>query len=201
MESPSDPYALPMSAFLTFRFGLFSGMLLLMALSLPSIATAQAPCVQALSEAESRYRRGRFEAAARLAKRCLETEGLPEARAIQAYRLLGLIYLRQDSLEAAKRAVTNLLTMAPDYAPDPVVDPPIYVSLVAIVRQERGPFRQEAPPPAAPEPSWFRQNWGWLAAGGGLVVTSLVTLLLGGGSGGGGGTGTEPLPPPPPPPQ
>lgn len=180
--------ALPMTRL---RLLALKGCLLLL-LGLPSVAVAQQSCTQELEEAETQYVEGNFEEALRLATNCLEQTDVPDTSAVEAYRLIGLAHLRMDSLEAAREAIANIFEIEPRYEADPVEDPPEYVSLVAIVRRERGPFEEPAE-----EPSWFQRNWGWVAAGGGVVLSGIVALLAGGGGGGGGG---EPLPPPPPPP-
>lgn len=180
--------ALPMT-----RLRLLSlGGCLLLLLSLPSVTAAQQPCTQELEEAETQYVEGNFEEALRLASDCLEQTDVPDTTAVEAYRLMGLAHLRMDNPEEAREAISNLLDIEPRYEADPVEDPPEYVSLVAIVRRERGPVEEPAE-----EPSWIQRNWGWVAAGGGVVLSGIVALLAGGGGGGGGG---EPLPPPPGPP-
>ncbi len=170
-----------------------------MLLPAPAAAQEVPSCAELLTEGERSYLLGRFDEAIQRATNCLRQGDVPEATAVRALRLQALAHLKLDDLEAAKAAISNLLNLAPRYEPDPVQQPPAYISLVAIVKQERGPVE----PLPEERPSWLRRNWGWVPGGGGLVLTGLVTLLVGsggGGTGGGGGGGLEPLPPPPTPP-
>lgn len=185
---------------------LASAGLLLLIVGVPRPAAAQQlqdPCEQSLAKADSNYTRGRFEAAVRLARLCLQAPNASDEYTIRAYRLLALAYLRQDSLGAAKEAIRQLLVVAPRYEPDPVTDPPAYFSLVAIVKKARAPLRE---PTAAQQESssWFTRAWNWVWVSlGGAAAVGLTALVLagGGGTGGGGGNGGPgELPPPPPPP-
>jgi hypothetical protein len=99
--------------------------------------SAQAPnsCEPLLSVAEERYVQREFAEAEALVRACLAQTDRADAEAVQSYRLLALIALRQDDGPGAERAVRQLLSVAPDYAPDPVQDPPAYVDLVAVVAE------------------------------------------------------------------
>lgn len=188
---------------------LFAGIsLLALTAGLPRPAAAQqtgdqqlqVACEQILAKADSNYTNGRFEAAVRLALRCLQTADPSDQQMIRAYRLLGLAYLRQDRLEDAKQVIAGLLTVAPQYEPDPVKDPPAYFSLVAIVKEERELTSEQTPNAPQEEETWISQTWNWiLVTAAGAVTTGLLVLLLAG-DGGPGDSGSGDLPPPPAPP-
>lgn len=153
-------------------------------------------CSALLDEAQSAYLNGNYDAAIQQVAACLDQSGVEKEQAVRAYRLMSLAHLRQDELDAAREAIVNLLGVAPDYEADPVSDPPTYVSMVAIVRQEIQP--QGAPAEAAEEERtpFFRRTSTWLGLGGVLLAGGAVAFFtVGGGIGGDGGA--EPLPPPP----
>lgn len=99
------------------------------------VAQTPAPCEPLLSAAEERYVQREFAEAEALVRACLAQAERTDAEAVQSYRLLALIALRQDNSLAAERAVRQLLSVAPDYTPDPVQDPPAYVRLVTSVEE------------------------------------------------------------------
>lgn len=99
------------------------------------VAQAPAPCEPLLSAAEERYVQREFAEAEALVRACLAQGERTDAEAVQSYRLLALIALRQDDSLAAERAVRQLLAVSPEYTPDPVQDPPAYVRLVASVEE------------------------------------------------------------------
>lgn len=96
-------------------------------------AQATATCAPILAAADERYIQREFDEAEALARACLAQAQLSDEGAVQAYRLLALIALRQEDLSGAETAVAQLLIVAPGYAPDPVQDPPSYVELIAAV--------------------------------------------------------------------
>jgi tetratricopeptide (TPR) repeat protein len=107
---------------------------LLLALALaPDPARAQA-CASALPRAEADYRAGRFDEAIDRLERCLDANAFQADERRQAYRLIGLSFIGKDREAEAREAVRNLLLAAPDYRPDPNLDPPPFV---ALVEQER----------------------------------------------------------------
>jgi hypothetical protein len=182
-------------------------------------AQATATCEPILAAADERYIQREYDEAEALVRACLAQAGISTDEAIQAHRLLALIALRQDDLPGAELAITNLLAIAPDYAPDPVQDPPAYVDLVVVVeeRLRTDPAAPPADPPvdivqADPDdadgplppvvqtpPRERRGITRWLLIGGGVVVAGLAAVLVatGGSSSPPSGGGT-PLPPPPP---
>jgi hypothetical protein len=191
-------------------------------------AAAQTPdetCLTALDQAERQYRNGDYDASVQLLSACLDRTGIADSIATSAYRLLALSHLRSDNLERARLAVVNLLGVDPGFRPDPVADPPPFVSLVAVVREQiQTPLpsdsiapvvaqnpdlatdpaagANDAARPSRPTP-FFRRTSTWLALGGSLLVGGVVSLVTAtGGTGGGGGEPPPPTPPadlPPPP--
>lgn len=98
-------------------------------------AQATPTCAPILSAADERYIQREFNEAEALARACLAQAQLSREEAAQAYRLLALIALRQDDFSGAETAVAQLLTVAPEYAPDSVQDPPSYVDLIVVVKE------------------------------------------------------------------
>lgn len=188
-------------------------------------ALAQAPpCDSLLASAEERYVGRAFAEAEGLARACLAEPGHSEAEALRAYRLLALVFLRQDDLPEARQAVVRLLGVSFAYEPDPVQDPPAYVALVASVKEQLHvaqavPDSARAVPPVAepeveivrrpvpeesegPEPARVaaRPRSGltrWLLIGGGVLAAGTLGVLLLGGDSGSAPPGGAPLPPPP----
>lgn len=114
-------------------------------------------CSTELEAAEAAYVNQSFERAIAVARDCVQRSGVPRARAIQAYRLMTLSYLRQDKLDEAQTSLNTLLSMDPAYAPDPVNDPPSYVLFVSTVKQAltkeaEEKTKQAVSPPQPPVP-------------------------------------------------
>ena len=119
----------------------------------PSVrAQSASPCAAAVAAADTLYRAGRF---ADVDARLGACAG-PDAEApAEAYRLLTLSLLRQQRLAEAQEAVVQLLAAYPDYTPDMVQDPPVYVSLVTLVSRQLGTDARllaADEPPAQPSP-------------------------------------------------
>lgn len=100
------------------------------------VAQADAQCESLLAAAEERYESLEFAEAEGLVRDCLDQPGLGDGEAVQAYRLLALLFLQQDNFPEAKQAVLRLLGVSFEYVPDPVQDPPTYVALVTSVKDQ-----------------------------------------------------------------
>lgn len=137
-------------------------------------------CAPQLERADSLYQRRAFSAAAQQARQCLQQSRLPVREQRTAFRLFALAQLRQGNQETARQAVSGLLRAVPGYEPDPVQDPPSYVTLVTDEQQRlRAAGRlPEAPPP--PRPPWYERRSTWLVVGGGLIATGLIAIFSGG---------------------
>lgn len=96
-------------------------------------------CAPELSAAERSYRTGAFEEARRDLSECLNWKlpYLPEDEYGPALRLLSLLHLRTGNVAEAKTTAELLLHLQPDYAPDPVRDPPGYVAIVDLIKEHR----------------------------------------------------------------
>ncbi len=131
-----------------FRCGSVTPLLLaagvLAALAAPASAQQAGPCVSSLETAQAYYVDQEFAVAEVLLRECLNRPDVDAATAVQVRRLLALVYLRQDDLAEAKQIVIRLLGLAPDYAPDPILDPPSYVALVESIRESLRIEREEA---------------------------------------------------------
>lgn len=169
-------------------------------------------CSERVAKAQEKYILGLFQEALELVSPCLEKSDLPAAETVAAYRLLGLIYIAEDSLSAAREALQTLLTLEPQFQPDPDQDPPPFTKLVEDLRQEMVRETEKTPattlaggteyPAEQPreESAALKNNskkWMFLGAGI-LVATGTLALLV---SGGGGDEGMPPgsndLPVPP----
>lgn len=106
-------------------------------LGLP-VAT-RSPCSLAFEAAMASYHAEEYNETVRHLSECLnqETEANTE-EAVRVYRLLTLAHLGKGDLGSARATIVRLLTVAPDYAPDPDEDPRSYRALVRIVRSQRG---------------------------------------------------------------
>ena len=102
----------------------------------PAAAQPETACSIELSAAEQRYQNGAFGEAIRLISECLDQARVSPEQAVRAYRMLALAHLKRDELTAARSAIINLLGAQPEYTPDPVDEPPVFVSMVSLVRRE-----------------------------------------------------------------
>ena len=155
-------------------------------------------CDRALAAADDQNRDAAYEEALRLVSACLNQSDRSDEQSIRAYRRLALIHLKRDELDQARAAVVNLLGVDAGYAADPVANPPSYVSLVSVVKENL----QQAPPTdttmvadAPGRKPFFRRTSTWLLFGG-LVGGGVAAAVLAGGGGSSGG-GADPLPVPP----
>jgi hypothetical protein len=168
-------------------------------LALAPAATAQPAdvCDAALEAAAAQYRDGAFQETIRLASSCLDQRDVATEDARAAYRLLILAYLKQDDLASARKSAVTLLGVDPDYTPDPVENPPDYVSLLSVVRQD---LRRDPPVEPRRRP-FFKRTSTWITLGTTLVAGGVVSLVvLNGGDDGSepppaSGPGTLPAPP------
>lgn len=168
-------------------------------------------CAEKLSQAQEKYTLGLFREASELISPCAEESEASTPEKVAAYRLLALIYIAEDSLDAAGQAVRTLLRLEPQFQPDPIDDPPPFAKLVEDLRREMIQPAEEEPPTnmAEEEPltnmaeeteqpedsqegSTALRNRvkKWMLLGAGvLVATGTLALLV---SGGGGDEGTPP---------
>jgi len=155
---------------------IFSG---LCPLFVSRLAHAQDTCAVVLREAEQKYFFGDFAAALSLAEPCLNKNGLADSTVVWAYKLLGMTYLaRNDSIQAT-RAIENLLNRRPDYAPDPVQEPPSYVKFVNQIKQRLQRLTQQpsqSPNSTSSGANPRRSLKPWIAGGVLAGVTILVVL-------------------------
>lgn len=181
-------------------FRLPFGLCLLGLLVCPGVLNAQSEdvCTEAIKTAEEQYRERAYQEARRVVSACLNQDEVPSKQAIEAYRLLALIHLKQDQLEAAREAVINLLGVNPQYEPDEVESPPSYVSLVSVVKEDLDPEQLEDD--AEEDPPFFQRRSTWLTIGGVVLGSGVAYFTLGPGGDGGGPSGSETLPIPPSPP-
>jgi hypothetical protein len=118
--------------------------LLLVLLASFAVPVAAQNCDTALEDAAEQYRAGYFDEAIDRLNDCLEQNAFGAEERRRAYRLLGLSYIGKDREQDARAAVRALLEVAPDYRPDPALDPPPFVALVEEM------YQGELPPPTQP---------------------------------------------------
>ncbi|MEM1116766.1 MAG: outer membrane beta-barrel protein [Bacteroidota bacterium] len=123
-----------MSTASTVPFRSLVAALLLTALALPAAAQN---CTNALDRAERSYQAGDFDATIERLTACLDAGRFSAEERRQAHRLVGLSYIGKDREADAREAVAALLEVAPNYEPDPALDPPPFVRLVSEVRRAR----------------------------------------------------------------
>ena len=124
----------------TFMFRFLTALCLVAALFLFDVeqSTAQntANCDQEMTQANDLYALGRFDEAISFIQQCLDKSGISEDQRRSAYRIIGLSYIGKGLEGDAKDSVRRLLALAPNYTPDPVLDPPDFVSLVNELKAE-----------------------------------------------------------------
>jgi len=109
---------------------------LLLVVSPDAFAQPRDKCAEERADAKNFYLEGQFDEAIRLLQACLVREELFVDEAVQVYRLMGLAAINKGDLEQAQQAIRDLLQRVPSYEADPIQDPPSYMTLVAVVRQE-----------------------------------------------------------------
>lgn len=90
-----------------------------------------------IAEAEKKYATGNFDDVFYLLQPCLE-KGFSENGKVQAYKILSLTYLAQDSTHRAADAVRKIIAINPRFEPD-YSAPPQFKELVTLIKdsQER----------------------------------------------------------------
>ena len=184
------------------------GVLLMVSFVPAAQAQSETVCKRSLDAAEDQYLDGEYDEALRLVSACLNQDDLPQEQAVSAYRMLALIYLKQDQLERARSAVVNLLGIDPTYEADRVSSPPSYVSLVSIVQRELkgtqgsgGEIAEDGSAEQGRKP-FFKRTSTWITMSSIVIGSGIATFFAlegGGGSGGGdpgaSGPGSRPIPP------
>ena len=96
-------------------------------------------CKENLQKAEDFYTQGRWTDAIDLIQQCLKNKNVSETEQGEAYRLLGLVYVATELEKDATQAFRNLLTMVPNYIPDPEKDPPQLQKIVEKIAKSLNP--------------------------------------------------------------
>lgn len=109
---------------------------LALALAAGGAAAQTGPCPAALAEAERLYQEQDYPAVEPAASACIYSPEASPAQVQDGYRLVALSLIRQGQFPEARLTVVNLLGVNYDYQPDPVYDPPSYVSLVTAVKDQ-----------------------------------------------------------------
>ena len=175
-------------------------------------------CEEVLVEANEMYSRGAFDETIALLDLCIENSGVSDAQRKTAFRLKGLSFIGKGLEVDARESIRRLIQLVPNYEPDPVMDPPNFVQLIAEVKQEidaelnaAGPPSEEATPVVdesavleAPPPATVtsgttkRKKKGstkWIIGGLGVVAAGGLVAVLASGGGGSSGSGTIAEPP------
>ncbi|MCP4661292.1 MAG: TonB-dependent receptor plug domain-containing protein, partial [bacterium] len=103
-------------------------------------ALAQSECESLLGDAARSYEAGRLDDAVALAEDCLSEEA-SKAEKILAYGLLARTYLELDRLDAADAALAELLRLDPDFEPDRINDPSVFIHRLEEAKKARAEFR------------------------------------------------------------
>ncbi len=159
----SFAHSLPVNLFI--RVLIFAAMYLAVPVH---TASAQDKCATVFAEAEKMYEAGRYAQAIELLKPCLP-DGIPKIQRILAYRLLALAYLDDEYRNEAKEAIKKIFGINFDYKPDPVKDPPRYISLVEEVKKD-------LPTPLGRRLFGGKKRWFWI--GGSVVTAGAVGFLV-----------------------
>ena len=113
---------------------------LLLVLGLGLSASAQPEpsptCTESLDEATAQYVAQDYVAVEPLVNDCLYLAEARPPELQRAYRLLALSFIRQNMLAEAQTTIIKLLGTDYAYEPDPVLDPPVYVSLVNAIKDQ-----------------------------------------------------------------
>jgi hypothetical protein len=109
----------------------------LLSLILIDHAAAAATPDQDLKEAIRAYDRGDFPSAIRLVKPLLypQISLTNQSQVIEAYRLLGISCLFEKDKTQAEKQFLAILSLRPDFAFDPLVDPPVAVNLLEEIKR------------------------------------------------------------------
>ncbi|MDX1532311.1 MAG: hypothetical protein R3362_12345, partial [Rhodothermales bacterium] len=91
-------------------------------------------CENVLVRAQEQYVARSFAMARLLIEECLASRVVDDESDAHLHRLLALVLLRQDDTYGAEGAVVRLLSLDPEFEPDPVDDPPAFVGLVAAMK-------------------------------------------------------------------
>lgn len=97
--------------------------------------SSEGVCVSLLSRAEAAYRSGRFEDALDEIDRCLLSRNAEEWERAQAFHLQALVYLARGDRDLARASTAKMLNLAPEFRPDPLLDPPPFVELVREIQR------------------------------------------------------------------
>lgn len=100
------------------------------------LAQEEVSCENAIAEANNHFLFGRFEVASTLLEECLKQDAFSRDEKPPVYKLLVQIYDADQLEEKVMTALAELLTVAPNYQPDPD-DPPEFKNLVDSYKQER----------------------------------------------------------------
>jgi hypothetical protein len=80
------------------------------------------------------YTEAKFDGAIQRLTQCLDAGQFSVIDQQKAYHLIGLSYIGTQLMDQARQAVEELLTIAPNYQPDPIYDPPAWDQLVTEVK-------------------------------------------------------------------
>jgi len=174
MNSEKPPRCKKMANLKIWAF-IFSALLLLTNVS------AQDKCDNALEEASQKIRRGQFDDVIQLLLRC-QPELADLNDKLEGLRLLGRAYAGLNYYERAKKTIYQLLELAPDWEPDPLRNPQLFLQIVDRVKQqkleEEEKTRQEA---QKGESKGGKKKWFFILGGGAAAAVLTVALVSGGG--------------------
>jgi tetratricopeptide (TPR) repeat protein len=149
---------------------------------------AQEKCKYELAEAEKQYQDGFFDEAITLLLACVNKSGLAVDESERAYKLLAKAYHANQLLNEAKEALKKLLTLAPNWKPNPETDTPPFQRLAeeVIKEFEQQKLAEEKKPEQKISPAEIiepvqpvkKKSKKWLWIGGGVLVAGGVTAAI-----------------------
>ncbi|WP_420456180.1 ComEA family DNA-binding protein [Rubrivirga sp.] len=98
--------------------------------------SADPRCRDALASAEQRYTEQAYDAVEALVRECVSQPTAAADDLVEAHRLLALAFIKQDLMTEAQGAVIKLLSADFSYEPDRLLDLPLYVALVDVVKDQ-----------------------------------------------------------------
>ncbi len=115
------------------------GVLLVGLMWAPGLRAQPAPapvCDGALASAGQRYVERAYDAVEALVLECVSRPEAAPADLVRAHRLLALSFIKRDLMVEAQGAVVKLLSVDYGYEPDRLLDLPLYVALVDVVKDQ-----------------------------------------------------------------
>jgi len=162
--------------------------LLVGALSVSTVL-AQSPCEKELAEADAKLQLGYLDEAAALVNRCLNKSDLGTADSARCFLLFGRIHLAKSFLDSARVYLLKLLTLIPDWHPDPAKENPSFKQLAdkvilefkaerlrELAEQQKTAVQADTSVVIQPQKKSGGRKWLWI--GGGAAAAGAAAFLI-----------------------